>query len=144
MIKEGSFTPSDEEGAAHAPRGGRHTMLIAGRIRILDSQTWEKALYRNLSQNGMRADCTHSWTTGTPVICELRGIGKVAARIVWVKGKSIGLRFNKTIDPKLVLEAPKDTGQTAHLARYLNLRPASHSRPAIALRSRHSRPPRQT
>ena len=120
-------------------RDTRHSMLLAGNIRRIDSDTWEKALCRNLSRNGMRANCEHSWSIGTHVVCELRGVGVVPGKIIWVHGKAVGIRFDGAIDPRLVWKAAREPGESAHLARYLHFKPASHNRPAITLRSHHSR-----
>lgn len=143
MTKNETFAQPGREETAHTPRAVRHSMLIAGRIRSVESQNWEKALCRNLSQGGMRADSAHAWAVGTAVICELRGVGEVPGRIVWVKGKSIGLRFNHPIDPNLVWDAPKDTDETTPHARYLKLQLAPASRPAITSRPGQSKPPRK-
>lgn len=56
---------------------------------------------RNLSQGGMMAESTMSFSRGEIVETELRGIGPVSGKVAWTAGGKIGVAFDREIDPKL-------------------------------------------
>jgi hypothetical protein len=56
---------------------------------------------RNLSRTGLMAEATASFVPGDPVEVELRGIGAVAARVMWREAARLGVSFDTPIDPRM-------------------------------------------
>ena len=92
--------PGEQEPAR--ARDKRHSIFLIGSIRRGLGQPKERALCRNLSRTGMRAESRHPWVTGTRILCELRGIGEIAAKVAWSRGQAMGIRFDSPIDPARV------------------------------------------
>ncbi len=138
-IDQKDFDRPDEQEAALAPRDKRHSTFLHGQIWSINGSGWRDAIFRNLSRNGMKINCEKAWVIGSPIICKLRGIGEVTATVTWVKGNSVGVRFDKVIDPKAVWQAAQEPAESESLARFLHRKPGTFSRPAITLPSRSSK-----
>ena len=61
---------------------------------------------RTLSAVGLMADYQDVAKPGEPVIVNLRGPGKVAGRVAWVRRGQIGIAFDERVDPRSVRRRP--------------------------------------
>ncbi len=66
---------------------------------------------RNLSAVGLMADYQDVAQPGEPVVVNLRGPGKVAGRVAWVRRGQIGIAFDERVDPRSVRRRPSATPQ---------------------------------
>ena len=90
--------------AAERPRRGR----AAQRDSLFVMATMRRAgespatiRVRNLSRTGLMAESMAAFLPGDAVEIELRGIGAVAARVMWRDGARLGANFDTPIDPRL-------------------------------------------
>ncbi len=61
---------------------------------------------RNLSAVGLMADYQDVAKAGEPVIVNLRGPGRVAGTVAWVRRGQIGIAFDERVDPRSVRRRP--------------------------------------
>lgn len=63
------------------------------------------ARVRNLSAGGMmiefKAEPEPDLAFATPVVAQLRGIGRVCGRIAWRENTRFGIKFDSAVDPEL-------------------------------------------
>jgi hypothetical protein len=108
-------------------RRPRDSMLLLGTIRACGdvARQHQQIRIRNLSATGLMADTQLDYDLGCCVEVELRGIGTVMGQISWIRGKRMGIVFDRTVDP-LLARKPLIRGQspsagpplsTSHAAR---------------------------
>ncbi len=61
---------------------------------------------RNLSAVGLMGDYQDVAKPGEPVIVNLRGPGRVAGTVAWVRRGQIGIAFDERVDPRSVRRRP--------------------------------------
>jgi len=80
----------------------RDSMLLATALFNEEGQQIARARVRNLSATGLMAECDTPLGEGDRIEMVLRGVGRIAATISWVRDGRIGAEFDREIDPKLV------------------------------------------
>ncbi len=107
MDDEQDFT-TDRGPARAAPRD---SLFLLTSLTTLDGVNLGKARVRNLSANGLMADCERAVPAGIKIVLELRGIGRVTGFVAWSRDNKIGLAFDEAIDPQLARK-PVSVGQS--------------------------------
>ncbi|MDX3908823.1 MAG: PilZ domain-containing protein [Sphingobium sp.] len=100
-----------ERGPARA--SSRDSLFLLTVLTAPDGQDLGNARVRNLSANGLMADCENPFGSGDRVSMKLRGVGNVEGTIAWAKGDRIGVNFDAPIDPKLARRPVANTGGTS-------------------------------
>lgn len=105
LIISGAGTPPDgtsEPIAAWAnQRAVRDSLFLQTNVYRENGMAMGEARVRNLSANGLMAECKIMLRVGDRVMMDLRGVGEVIGQVVWTKGNRIGLAFDRDIDPRL-------------------------------------------
>jgi hypothetical protein len=60
---------------------------------------------RNISAGGIMAETTMPHESGTAVRLELASGQEIASQIIWVRGNTVGIKFNQNVDLREVLAA---------------------------------------
>jgi flagella basal body P-ring formation protein FlgA len=95
-------TSVDEE-VAGLSRGADRDSLFLQASLILPGQSDPVVVrVRNLSAGGMLAEAQIEIAQGAAVEVELRNIGAVAGRVVWVSEGKFGIAFDAPVDPQAV------------------------------------------
>ena len=89
---------SDRGPARAAPRD---SLFLLTNFQTPEGVSLGKARIRNLSATGLMADCERALPVGTPIECDLRGVGKVTGVVAWARQDKIGVAFDEPIDPQL-------------------------------------------
>lgn len=98
---------------------GRDSLFLMADLRVEGQAGDHRVKVRNLSANGMMAECTVRVTSGVEVQVNLRNIGWVSGRVAWIQDNRFGIAFADQIDP-LLPRAPIDNGRdTTEAPRYL-------------------------
>lgn len=139
MTEESTISQAGEEQRDPARREARDSMLLLTTICSIAGDVCSKARIRNLSANGLMAECDCALAAGTAVACELRGIGQVTGKIMWARDKRVGIMFDAPVDPALTRTtskvASKATEPDMPLAPYLqdlNMPPLKPGRPGFS------------
>lgn len=80
----------------------RDSMFLKARIEVERLATPVDIVVRNVSAGGLLADSTMTLALGDVVRVELRRVGMVPGRVVWVQPGRFGVAFDVTIDPQQV------------------------------------------
>lgn len=81
---------------------GRDSLFLMATMWDAGGRERGQVRVRNLSANGMSADCAFSVSTGEVLIFGLRGIGKIAGEVVRTGPDGrIGVQFQQRINPVL-------------------------------------------
>ncbi|MEQ1687811.1 MAG: PilZ domain-containing protein [Sphingopyxis sp.] len=95
--------PSNTDADMVALRGMRRdSMFLKARIDVDRLAHGFDIVVRNVSAGGLLADTTMDLELGDVVKVDLRRVGSVPGRIVWVQAGRFGVAFDVTIDPQLV------------------------------------------
>jgi hypothetical protein len=105
----------------------RDSLFLSATVRIADGDPFVTRV-RNLSAGGMMIDAATDLATGTRVLAEIRGIGKVGGRIAWSSPGRAGVAFDIDIDPRL---ARANTSKESALPDYLKYTPSRRTGLAI-------------
>ena len=90
-----------------ARRFPRDSVFIAGSITI-DGQSESKPLrVRNLSNDGMMADCPRGPEKGQRVVVVIKRLEPVRGEVAWSDGTHIGVHFDAIIDTRAVRNVAK-------------------------------------
>jgi len=95
----GAFASADD----HNPQRGksRDSLLLSASLRLSNMVAPVTVRVRNLSSGGLMAEHSGRAEVGDAVEIELRGIGPVAGKVVWMAEGRLGIAFNREIDPML-------------------------------------------
>lgn len=88
------------DAAESKPRKSRSNFFLTATLSRIGKADFAGRI-RNLSSGGMMIETTESLADGEPVVAELRGIGRVAGRVAWVRPPRAGIAFAVEIDPEL-------------------------------------------
>ena len=78
----------------------RESLFLMAEIAAPGAPRGLRVKVRNLSPGGMMAVSDQRMECGMQIAVELRNIGAVSGRVVWVDGDRFGVSFESTIDPK--------------------------------------------
>lgn len=96
------------EPRAEMRRGAeRHSFFLLADMLTEDGVGIGRLRVRNLSATGVMGDTELAIERDRCVLLELRGIGRVSAKVVWAREGKIGLAFDTPVDP---LQALKPVG----------------------------------
>ncbi|MEQ1510219.1 MAG: PilZ domain-containing protein [Sphingopyxis sp.] len=95
--------PLDANEDAVSLRGkARDSLYVKAHITVDRLQHGFDIVVRNVSAGGLLADTTMDLELGDVVKIELRRVGVVPGRVVWIKPARFGVAFDVIIDPQLV------------------------------------------
>lgn len=93
----------DEEVAALSRSADRDSLFLQALVLIPGQAAPVVVRVRNLSAGGMLAEAaTRGLAQGAAVEVELRNVGPVSGRIVWVGEGKFGIAFDHPVDPQAV------------------------------------------
>ena len=96
-------TSVDEEVAALSRGADRDSLFMQAQLAVLASGGASATVrVRNLSPGGMLAEGKVAVAQGAAVEVDLRNVGRVAGRVIWVGEGKFGIAFDRTIDPQAV------------------------------------------
>lgn len=105
LIIPGAGSPPDDKSepiAAWAKqRAVRDSLFLQTTVYRDNGMAMGEARVRNLSSNGLMAECKIMLRVGDRVVMDLRGVGEVIGSVVWTKGSRVGIAFDRDIDPRL-------------------------------------------
>jgi hypothetical protein len=78
----------------------RDRILLLARLRVHGDEDIHAIRIRDLSADGLRAQCTGLVIANRRVEIEIRNLGWVEGRVAWHNEEYIGVRFAKPIDPE--------------------------------------------
>lgn len=107
---------ADRGPARAAPRD---SLFLLTNITTMEGASLGKARVRNLSAVGLMADCERPIACDARIILELRGVGLVTGKVVWVQADKIGVAFDELIDPQLARKPINANRAEGHLPDYL-------------------------
>ncbi len=94
-----SNTPDPQSTETDATRiADRQSLFILGKLHFVAAGSHDVKV-RNLSATGMMVDGTVIGQIGEMVEIELRNIGRLPAKVVWVAERRMGLALTHPIDP---------------------------------------------
>lgn len=93
----------------------RDSLFLQAKFRHDGMAEAEVVRIRNLSAGGLMAEYPEPVDVGTPVVVEVRGIGKVPGHIAWCAEQRVGVAFDREVDPK---RARKPVGKGAKTPSY--------------------------
>lgn len=76
-------------------------MFLHAVVRSASEEPGYIVRVRNISAGGMMADAAGMFRSEQTVEVELRGVGRIAARIAWADEQRIGVAFVSPVDPML-------------------------------------------
>jgi len=92
----------DEEVAALSRGADRDSLFMQASLTIPGHADPVVVRVRNLSAGGMLAESTARVTQGQAIEIELRNVGVVPGRIVWVGEGKFGVAFDRQVNPQAV------------------------------------------
>jgi hypothetical protein len=121
--------PAESDQKVTVERPDRKTTLLLGSL-IDDEQQEFNFRIKNISSTGLSGIIERAMLINSLVTINVPGIDRVTAVVTRVAGKTFGVRFNATIDPKNVRRSYDDQNH-AHEVRPLHRRVISDGRPRI-------------
>ncbi|WP_422060617.1 PilZ domain-containing protein [Sphingopyxis sp.] len=111
-------TSVDEEVAALSRSTDRDSLFMQANIVIPGQSVPVTVRVRNLSAGGMLAEAkVRGLVQGATVEVELRNVGFVPGRVVWVGDGKFGIAFDHAVDPQAVRrQIVQKTEVPAHIA----------------------------
>jgi len=91
----------DEEVAALSRGADRDSLFLQASL-ILPGANPVTVRVRNLSPGGMLAEANVNVAQGEAVQVDLRNVGPVAGRVIWVGEGKFGIAFDRPVDPQAV------------------------------------------
>jgi len=117
MELQGSRT-LDEEVAALSRSADRDSLFMQANLSLTNGGKPAVVRVRNLSPGGMLAEGSVRVAEGAAIEVELRNIGPVPGRVVWVGEGKFGIAFERQIDPHVVRRQVKtESDLPPHLRR---------------------------
>lgn len=95
-------TTLDEEVAALSRAADRDSLFMQADLTIAGRPERVTVRVRNLSPGGMLAEAKLAVQPGAAVEVELRNVGAVAGRVIWVGEGKFGIAFDRLVDPQAV------------------------------------------
>lgn len=92
----------DEEVAALSRGADRDSLFMQASLILSGSPGSVSVRVRNLSRGGMLAEAKLDVAQGAAVEVNLRNVGPVAGRVIWVGEGKFGIAFDRAIDPQAV------------------------------------------
>lgn len=92
----------DEEVAALSRAADRDSLFMQAGLILPGSPDSVTVRVRNLSPGGMLAEASLKVTQGATVEVDLRNVGPVAGRVIWVGEGKFGIAFDRPVDPQAV------------------------------------------
>ncbi|MGV3729312.1 MAG: PilZ domain-containing protein [Sphingopyxis sp.] len=92
----------DEEVAALSRGADRDSLFLQAELAIAGRPDRITVRVRNLSPGGMLAEAKLAVEPGAAVEVELRNVGAVAGRVIWVGDGKFGIAFDRLVDPQAV------------------------------------------
>ena len=92
----------DEEVAALSRGAERDSLFLQAGLIVPGSPDPVTVRVRNLSPGGMLAEANVKVAQGAAVEVDLRNVGPVAGRVIWVGEGKFGLAFDRQVDPQAV------------------------------------------
>ncbi|HET6523841.1 PilZ domain-containing protein [Sphingopyxis sp.] len=91
----------DEEVAALSRGADRDSLFMQAQLALPGGGSVTVRV-RNLSPGGMLAEAKVTVAQGAAVEVDLRNVGSVAGRVIWVGEGKFGIAFDRAIDPQAV------------------------------------------
>lgn len=95
-------TSVDEEVAALSRGADRDSLFMQAGLILHGSPEPVTVRVRNLSPGGMLAEAKVRVAQGAAVEVDLRNVGPVAGRVIWVGDGKFGIAFDRLVDPQAV------------------------------------------
>lgn len=92
----------DEEVAALSRGADRDSLFMQAVLILPGSPDPVTVRVRNLSPGGMLAEANVKVAQGAAVEVDLRNVGPVAGRVIWVGEGKFGIAFDRPVDPQAV------------------------------------------
>lgn len=92
----------DEEVAALSRGADRDSLFLQAGLILPGSPDPVTVRVRNLSPGGMLAEANVKVAQGAAVEIDLRNVGPVAGRVIWVGEGKFGIAFDRQVDPQAV------------------------------------------
>jgi hypothetical protein len=93
----------------------RVTMLLRATIRYDDLDPSVTTRVLDLSNGGMRTTLPVPLERGHRVTVIMKGVGEIRAKIAWNRGGEVGIKFDRKIDKRLVIEALTGAPAASHI-----------------------------
>ena len=92
----------DEEVVALSRGADRDSLFMQAELTLAGRPDRTTVRVRNLSPGGMLAEAKLAVEPGAAVEVELRNVGAVAGRVIWVGEGKFGIAFDRLVDPYAV------------------------------------------
>ncbi|KQZ72601.1 pilus assembly protein PilZ [Sphingopyxis sp. Root214] len=92
----------DEEVAALSRGADRDSLFLQAGLILPGHADPVTVRVRNLSPGGMLAEANVKVAQGAAVEVDLRNVGSVAGRVIWVGEGKFGIAFDRQVDPQAV------------------------------------------
>ncbi len=92
----------DEEVAALSRAADRDSLFMQARLILPGSPEPATVRVRNLSPGGMLAEAQVPVAQGAAIQVDLRNVGPVSGRVIWVGDGKFGIAFDRPVDPQAV------------------------------------------
>ena len=108
----------DEEVAALSRGADRDSLFLQAGLILPGDADPVTVRVRNLSPGGMLAEANVKVVQGAAVEVDLRNVGPVAGRVIWVGEGKFGIAFDRQVDPQAVRrQVVSQSGLPPHLRR---------------------------
>ena len=95
-------TSVDEEVAALSRSADRDSLFMQAALILPGSADPVTVRVRNLSPGGMLAEAKVKVAQGAAIEVDLRNVGPIAGRVIWVGEGKFGIAFDRPVDPQAV------------------------------------------
>jgi hypothetical protein len=92
----------DEEVAALSRSADRDSLFMQAALILPGSADPVTVRVRNLSPGGMLAEAKVKVAQGAAIEVDLRNVGPIAGRVIWVGEGKFGIAFDRPVDPQAV------------------------------------------
>ncbi len=92
----------DEEVAALSRGADRDSLFMQASLNVPGGSGPVTVRVRNLSPGGMLAEAKVQVAQGAAVQVDLRNVGPVLGRVIWVGEGKFGIAFDRPVDPQAV------------------------------------------
>jgi hypothetical protein len=109
---------------------GRSSIFLGAQLVFPHSTQPASVRVRNISPGGMMVDFAVNVPIGEKVVADIKGVGPVYGKVVWVANGRIGIAFDREIDPQQTRVKPVEGAPVPNYFSY-NVK---GRRPGLAVR----------
>jgi hypothetical protein len=110
----------------------RNSLFLKAVLRFTASGEESEVRVRNLSSGGLMAEATQRTNRGAIVEVNLKNLGWITGKVVWIAESRFGIAFDYPVDPKAARQNIGSGAVDEHMPHYLRkLNHAAATKPPV-------------